>query len=618
MRRERVDSDRRSGRRLDVRSSQSEYQHRRIHGVGLTIVGAPKGRPPRGSRATVGSERARRDAYAAEGRGHVDRAHVPRTPDRGVGPVERVADLGADDLGRERHAYARLERDHVALQACDVRQAVVHAQPVEHAHRIGQAARKARPVARRLGRPGHLGERECARVRHVLHRGRRLEVLGPEIALRTEDPRGFSLPEHVGDRLVRVHLLEREQAADRERLESFVSLVVVEVERRRGRHDHVAPLPRRVDPPTDAAPTHHRGAGCESALEDLVPPDESAPARGEPGVDPSDEPALQLMFVLEPFARDDLLRHRARLPSDLRCLVPPDVDQPRGEEREHLGQHVLQELERPLARAEDVVGDAPDGEDLEWSRGAGELGVGGDGRERVARHLDLGDHGHVARRRVGDDLAHLVLRVEAAVRRPVADVGRKVLRDHRLLAAAADLSEARILLDLDPPALVLGEMPVERVELVERHEVDVALDERDRLEVAPDVEMQTAIREAWCVGDRHRPDARHRRVTGSCRVDQLLQCQQRIEPARCARGGDRHGGGGHGECVALESARRVAGDDPDPDIGGAELGVTRVGDVGDQRRRDRPRAIERHRARGRRDDRQVGAARCALRRERGW
>src|SRR5688572_20744356 len=121
----------------------------------------------------------------------------------------------------------------------------------------------------------------------------------------------------------------------------------------------------------------------------------------------------------------------------------------------------------------------------------------------MPRHFDFGNDRHIAFGRV----AHFILRVETAMRNAVADVWIEVLLDHRLLPASADTRQARVLPDLDAPSLVLGEVPVEGVQLVARHEVDVPLDERHRLEVAADVEMEAAPGEAWCVDDRERGEA---------------------------------------------------------------------------------------------------------------
>src|SRR5262249_24949279 len=87
----------------------------------------------------------------------------------------------------------------------------------------------------------------------------------------------------------------------------------------------------------------------------------------------------------------------------------------------------------------------------------------------------------------------VVLRVEPAVTRAVAIA---------LVAPRADFRESWILLDLDPPALVLGEMPVQRVQLVDREQVDRMLDEFLAEEVPAFVKEQPTPCEAGFVFDR--------------------------------------------------------------------------------------------------------------------
>ena len=83
--------------------------------------------------------------------------------------------------------------------------------------------------------------------------------------------------------------------------------------------------------------------------------------------------------------------------------------------------------------------------------------------------------------RIGDDLADVVLRVEPAVVPLPSPFG---LQSESIRRATSRFRELGILLDLDPPALVLGEMPVERVHLVDGQEVDRMLDEILAEEVA--------------------------------------------------------------------------------------------------------------------------------------
>src|SRR5690349_3109848 len=113
----------------------------------------------------------------------------------------------------------------------------------------------------------------------------------------------------------------------------------------------------------------------------------------------------------------------------------------------------------------------------------------------MAGHLDLRHNGDEAIARVRDDLPYIVLRVEASVTLVVENVrGGITLRpsDEGSIAPCADLGEPRILLDLDAPALVVGEMPVECVHLMKREEIDVLLHELLRHEMARDIEVRSA------------------------------------------------------------------------------------------------------------------------------
>ena len=105
---------------------------------------------------------------------------------------------------------------------------------------------------------------------------------------------------------------------------------------------------------------------------------------------------------------------------------------------------------------------------------AAQFRVGGDGGLAVAGHVDFGDDGDVPLGRVGDDLAEVVLGVVAAVRQAVEHAVHAGDREDGFAPPRADLGEPRVALDLDPPALVVGEVQVQDVELVRGQQVDEA------------------------------------------------------------------------------------------------------------------------------------------------
>ena len=73
--------------------------------------------------------------------------------------------------------------------------------------------------------------------------------------------------------------------------------------------------------------------------------------------------------------------------------------------------------------------------------------------------------------------------------------------DHRLGAPGADLGQARVAFDFDAPALVVGQVPVEDVQLVQRQQVDVALDKFHGHEMAAHVQHAAAPAEARPIFD---------------------------------------------------------------------------------------------------------------------
>ena len=119
----------------------------------------------------------------------------------------------------------------------------------------------------------------------------------------------------------------------------------------------------------------------------------------------------------------------------------------------------------------------------------------------MPRHLDLGDDGDEAGLGIRDDLPGIVLRIEPAVTLAVELRVPARTADQRFLPPSANLGQPRILLDLEPPALVLGKVPVEDVELVEGQEVDVLLHELLRHEVARDIEMAASPSEPRTIFD---------------------------------------------------------------------------------------------------------------------
>jgi hypothetical protein len=176
----------------------------------------------------------------------------------------------------------------------------------------------------------------------------------------------------------------------------------------------------------------------------------------------------------------------------------------------------------------------------------------------VPRHVDLGNDRDEALRRVGDEILVLLLRVETAWR--AADFGLPALP-----------GEVGPLLDLDPPALIVGEMQVQPVHLVQRDQIDVPLDVVRREEVARDVEHGAAPREARRVGDPQRGQLHLGRCGKQQRLvlrrwrQQLSDGLGAVENADRRRGGQRDPLRVDGQIVAFGPERLPRGIERDLD-----------------------------------------------------
>lgn len=228
---------------------------------------------------------------------------------------------------------------------------------------------------------------------------------------------------------------------------------------------------------------------------------------------------------------------------------PPDVYEFRGEQVEHLCEHVFHEFEGLLlSGAEHVLGNPPVGPYLVALAPASQLGIGSQRPEHMPGHVDLGNDLDVALCGVGHDGAYVVLGVKTAVGFSIvsvaAFVGLVVSADDGLPAYGPDLGQQGIAFDLDAPSLIFGEMPVKYVQLVHGEDVDETLHLVYGPEMTPGVEHSAAVCEAGFVADDDR---------GYCSVgsDELAECLQGVEHGLRGASENFDGTGRHGKSVLL-------------------------------------------------------------------
>ena len=134
---------------------------------------------------------------------------------------------------------------------------------------------------------------------------------------------------------------------------------------------------------------------------------------------------------------------------------------------------------------------------------------GFDGGAGMTRHFNLGDDLDMARRRVAEDfnvVGSAVMATAVSVRRirPGAVSRLQVrARIQRVTAPRAHLDQFRQAGDVKAPAFVVGQVQMEFVQLVARHQIKQTQQCRLGLEVARHIELHTAVAETRRVADFH-------------------------------------------------------------------------------------------------------------------
>ena len=266
---------------------------------------------------------------------------------------------------------------------------------------------------------------------------------------------------------------------------------------------------------------------------------------GDELLDTLHDVTLQILFgrefliVLDAQLFDTGLTARAFLPAFFGAFVAADVDVFRREEFHDFRQHTLEELECLfVACAQHIFGNAPAFPYLVRAARASEFRIRGEGRQHVSRKVYLGNHLDSAVGGIGYDFANLILREIASIGNMVA--GIPVLANHSAVAPAAHLNQTRVFFDFNAPPLIIGQMPVESVQFVHGHDVEVAFHLLDAEEMTRYIGVQTAVFEARRIvyfDVRQRPDGLvGRRIAVYLRRQQLLDRLKGVEETRERRG----------------------------------------------------------------------------------
>ena len=182
------------------------------------------------------------------------------------------------------------------------------------------------------------------------------------------------------------------------------------------------------------------------------------------------------------------------------------------------------------------------------------LGIGGADGQAVAGQVDLRHHVDVESGGVGDNLADLILGEETAI--ALEGFAMTGVRQRALGAApGADLGQLRIFLDLDAPAIIVGQMHVEDIEFLCRHRIQQVLGVLD-IEEVPGIIQHVAApgkpRLVFNLAAGHDPvDFRLPGLGKDCDRQQLPQGLATVEKAGGCGGDDGHAGRTDRQAVAF-------------------------------------------------------------------
>ena len=174
--------------------------------------------------------------------------------------------------------------------------------------------------------------------------------------------------------------------------------------------------------------------------------------------------SLLAVLVFQSKFLDLGLTLRAGLPTGLRTFVSSYMDIFIREELTYFCQDIFQEsIYSLISCTEHIVGNAPARPDFIRAAGTSQLGICSQGGKHMSREVNLRNDIYTLGRSIGYNLADLILSVPESFSIWNSVVRMEILSDACTLSDGADFCQTRILLDLDSPSLVLGEMPVELV-----------------------------------------------------------------------------------------------------------------------------------------------------------
>ena len=217
------------------------------------------------------------------------------------------------------------------------------------------------------------------------------------------------------------------------------------------------------------------------------------------------QPRLQFTNAIELIVLDALLAKGIFFPAIGRTLVTTEVNVTAGEHFCHIVEHRLEEVDDFIVTdVQHVFGNTSGHTNLVGAIGvAAQLWIGSKGSHHVSWHVDFRDDLDVSLSSISHNLAQIVEGVvhAATIFCVVKEVWICTITHKRTFTTATHLGQLGIFGNLNAPTLVIGQVPVQAVHFVERHDVEDALHLSFVEEVTSNVEHISAIRQEGFVFD---------------------------------------------------------------------------------------------------------------------
>ena len=151
------------------------------------------------------------------------------------------------------------------------------------------------------------------------------------------------------------------------------------------------------------------------------------------------------------------------------------------------------------------------------------LGISGQNGHTMPRKVNLRNNGNIPLRRILHNLLHLLHGIIAAISGRI-HTGTGIQSNNGTVPVRTHLIKARVLAALNPPALVVGKVPMEIIQLMERQIINVPLHKLHRHKMSRNIQMHTPVFKRRRILNPHRRNCNLLPDNLPCNLPVCLPC----------------------------------------------------------------------------------------------